>query len=209
MGFFGSFFGDDQRADLTQAKQQADAALSQGYNDSQGYYGKAYDLYSPYAQSGQQASTMYNNALGINGQAAQQQFMNNYASSDPFRQANADYTTNTLLRNYRANGLLDSGASQLATARANLQQGSQDYNNYLNRLQGVGQTGYNATSSQAGIYGQQGQTAMGYGQQRAAGDISYGNAMAASENTGINNLLSLAGVAAKAYAGAPSGGYSF
>lgn len=209
MGFFGSFFGDDQRDDLAKAKQQSDAALKSGYDNANGYYGQAYDLYSPYAKSGQTASTMYNNALGVNGTDAQKQFMDGYKSYDPFRQENEDYATNSLLRGYRAQGMVDSGTSALAAARASLQRGSQDYNSYLDRLNGVGQQGYQATGQQAGIRSGQADLAYGYGSQTAGNDINYGNAMAASRSTGINNLIGLLGAGAKAYGGAPRGGYSF
>jgi len=208
VGFFGSFFGDDQRDDLAKAKQQSDAALKSGYDNANGYYGQAYDLYSPYAKSGQQASTMYNNALGVNGQGAQQSFMDNYKSADPFRAENEDYATNSLLRGYRAQGMVDSGASRLAAARASLQRGSQDYNQYLDRLNGAGSQGYQATNAQAGIRGGQADMAYGYGSQSAGNAINYGNAQAASRSTGINNLIGLVGAGAKAYSAWPSSGGS-
>jgi hypothetical protein len=199
MGFFGDFFGSSQRKDLQQSKGAADAALQQGYNTAQGNYTNAQGMFNPYAQQGQQANTMYGNALGLNGLDAQKSFGANYAASDPFRQQNADFANNALMRQYNARGQTYGGSTDLAVSRANLERGSQDYNNYLNRLQGQGQQGYQATSAQAGLEQGKGDLAMGYGQTRAGNEINYGNALAQSRSIGINNLLGLAGTAAKAY----------
>lgn len=105
----------------------------------------------------------------------------------------------------QAMGMGDSGASRLAIARAGMERGSQDYGNYMNRLQGFGQQGYGAAGQSAGIASgagnMLGQMRMGLGQNLAGNEISSGNAMAASRNTGWQNILGLVGAGANAYAG--------
>ena len=189
MGFFGSLFGDDQSAALDAAHNNATAALSTGYDTQKQNYNTAIDKYNPYAQQGGQANTMYGNALGTNGLQAQQQFGQNYAANDPFRLQNAQLASDQLRRQYNSRGQGYSGSADLGVARANLQQGSQDYNNYLNRLQGAGQQGLTATGAQSGLYQGLGNAGMQYGQSQAGNEISYGNASAQNDTNSVNNIL--------------------
>jgi hypothetical protein len=203
-GFFSDFLGKSQQKDLANSKAQADAALGQGYGTAQGNYKTAQGMYDPYRQQGQQANALYGNALGLNGVDAQKAFGANFAASDPFRQQNADFANNSLMRQYNARGMGNSGTAALATQRASLERGSQDYNNYLNRLQGQGQQGFQATGAQAGLEQGMGDLAYGYGQQQAGNAINYGNALAQSRSIGVNNLMGMGGLALKA-AGAAYG----
>ena len=203
--------GTSQQKDLKASKGAADSALSQGYTGAMGDYKTAQGMYDPYVKQGQQANSMYGNALGLNGVDAQKSFGANYAAADQFREQNADFANNALMRQYNAKGMGNSGTAALATQRASLERGSQDYNNYLNRLQGQGQQGFQATGAQAGLQQGMGDMTYGYGQQRAGNEINYGNALAQSRSTGINNLMGLAGLGLKgygAYQGMPSAGGS-
>ena len=102
MGFFSDFMGTSQQKDLKASKAASDAALSQGYSTAQGNYSTAQGMYDPYVQSGRKASGMYENALGLNGVDAQKSFGANYAASDPFREQNADFANNALMRQFNA-----------------------------------------------------------------------------------------------------------
>ena len=62
-----------------------------------------------------------------------------------------------------------------------------------------------ATGAMAGLQQGMGDMESGYGQQMAGNAINYGNAMAASRNIGINNLMGAGGLALKAFAPSPSG----
>ena len=121
-----------------------------------------------------------------------------------------------------------SGYAAEAVARQNLMRGSQDYENYLNRLSGTSQMGLNAASGAAGvaqnrsslsanrgqagasIYGQQSANRInrgnaladlkyGLNQQLAGQRIGLGNSLAETRGIGWNNLMGLASTAAKAY----------
>lgn len=192
---------------MERANAEATTSLQQGYDRAQGNYSTAQGMYRPYAEQGQQANTMYGNALGLNGVDAQKSFGQNYAASDPFRQQNADFATNALMRQYNARGQTYGGSTDLAISRANLERGSQDYNSYLNRLQGQGQQGYQATGAQAGIEQAKGDLSYGYGQQRAGNSINFGNALAQTRSTGVNNIIGGLGAVAgvgRSFAGIPS-----
>ena len=211
MSFMGSFFGNDQRRDLQSANRTATTSLDQGWEQGsqevrQGTQ-QGLGYLDPYRQQGGQANALYGRFLGLNGADDQRAAMGEYQTSDPFRQFNDDNASRMLSRRFQAQGMGDSGASRLAIARAGMERGSQDYGNYMNRLAGFGQQGFGAAQSSAGLSSQSGtmlgQMRMGHGQQQAGNAISFGNAMAGSRNTGMQNILGMAGVAAKAYAGRP------
>jgi hypothetical protein len=210
MGFFQDLLGGSQRKDMANAKAQADGFLQQGYDGAMGSYQAGQARFDPYAQSGQKANSMYENALGLNGVEAQQSFGQNYAVSDPFRQQNADFANNALMRQYNARGMSNSGAANLGVARASLERGSQDYQQYLTRLQGQGQQGFQATAAQGQFDQGMGDLKFNYGNARAGNAINYGNALAQGRTNGVNNILNGAGTlfgsAFKAFApGSPSG----
>ena len=186
---------------VRQGATTANSAVNQG-TDS------AVNALSPYMQSGQQASTLYNNALGLNGVDAQRSFGANYAASDPFRQQNSEFATNALMQSLNARGLSGSGYAANAVADQSLRRGSEDYGNYLNRLQGQQGQGFQAAGQTAGfqanrgnalsgigtgfgdakanIYGQRAQAQTGYGD--ATSNLNYGNAQQlAGVRTGLAN----------------------
>jgi hypothetical protein len=65
---------------------------------------------------------------------------------------------------------------------------------------GQGQQGGQFAGQQAAVRTGQGDLDFGYGATRAGQETSYGNAQAANRSTGVNNLLNVAGTAAKAAA---------
>lgn len=214
MSLWGSFTGSDARRQLEQSKAQADNALAAGKTQAEGAYGTGYNnaqgYLQPYAAGGQRAQDMYWNALGVNGADAQKNFMSNYSSGDPFRAWNDDNTAKMIARQSAARGWGGgAGMTQLALARAGMERGSQDYENYMNRLgQQAGQG--------AQFAGQQSSLASGYGnnlaglyygnaQQQAGNAINYGNAMAQNSNVFANNMLGLGSMVASAMTGVPMG----
>jgi hypothetical protein len=204
MGFFGSFFGNDQRKDIERANQQATASLEAGKQSALTSYGNAQGMYQPYAQQGGRANALYGDATGANGQDAYRAAMGNFAGSDPFRQQNEAYARQADQNRYSARGW--SGNASLAAARASTERGATDWNNYLMRLQGQGQQGLQATGAMAGLEQGKGDIQSGFGQQMAGNAINYGNALAGSRNIGLQNILGVAGTAAKFFAPSPGGG---
>jgi len=210
---FGSFTGANQKKYADQAYQQSSAALQGGYDQGreqmERYNTQARGYLQPYAQQGGQANQRYGTYLGLNGADAQRGALAEYAGQDPFRQHNEDMATRAMSRRYNQMGMLDSGNSRLAMSRAMLDRGSQDYEAYLNRLAGMGQQGYGASSAMAGmdssLGNNLGQMRMGLGQAQAGNAIQYNNARSAADSILPNNLIKLGGMAISAYTGMPMG----
>jgi hypothetical protein len=196
MSFLGSFLGYDQQKDIKSAKAASDVALKTGLDTGTAQYEAAKTYFDPYAASGQAANAMYSSAIGLNGQPAYQQVVDNFMG-DPFRQSNEDFANKQLANLYNAKGGLYAGNAMLAAARGSLERGSTDWNAWLDRLNGQQGVGYQAASSQAGLTQGQGDMAYGYGQTKAGNEINFGNAMASARNIGINNILGAAGTVAK------------
>lgn len=194
MGFFDSLLGNSQRQDITRANNQANAALDQGYNASQDYYGQAASAYQPYTQTGQQANTFYANALGLNGADARSS-AESTITSDPLWSGKFALDSNNILKAYNARGLGTSGAALEAGQRSLYE----NYGNALDRYANLGGQGLSAANGQAGVYQNQGNNAFGYGATKAGNAISYGNALAANENTGLNNILGILGTGISGY----------
>lgn len=166
------------RSDVNTGYRNALSSLASGTNQAAG-------AYQPYSETGQNANALYGNALGLNGQAAQQTFMQNY-QADPFRDANADFANEALMRTLNARGMSGSGAAAAAIAQESLRRGSEDYNNYLNRLSGLQSQGQQTAGSLANLYANQGQHGAQYGMQ-AGSDLAniQGNRAATGYNYGL------------------------
>lgn len=104
--------------------------------------------------------------------------------------------SNALLRNLNARGASGGGMAALAGARV----GQEGYNAWLDRLTGRGTSGQAAAGTVSTIKAGQGDLNFGYGSTKAGNEINYGNAQAANRGILGNNLLNLAGTAAKAFA---------
>ena len=194
MGFFSDFTGASARSDINKANKNANAALDQGYNTSQGYYDKAAGSFDPYVSSGTAGQKMYGDLLGLNGTDARSSAQG-IITSDPLWSGKLGEDTNAVLKNLNARGMGASGTAALAGQRVLLQ----NYNDVLDRYQGMGQTGLSATGQRAGVLTGQGDNAYGFGATKANQALQYGNAMAGTRNTGLNNVLAVLGTGAKAY----------
>jgi hypothetical protein len=197
VGFFGSFFGSDQKKDLKKGKKASDAALKSGYEEGNQYFGQAADLYNPYVSQGTQANTLYGQALGL-GTPEEQTAASQRYFQDPAMQAVLGQQSNALLRKFNAGGS-GTGGGRLGLAGARV--GIEQYGNWLNRLQGQGTQGLQATGAQAGVRQDQGNLRYGYGASLAGQETNFANAMAANRSTGINNLLNTIGTVGKAAGG--------
>ncbi len=194
MGFFSDFTGASARSDINKANKKANAALDQGYNTSQGYYDQAASSFDPYVSSGTAGQKMYGDLLGLNGTDARSSAQG-IITSDPLWSGKLGEDTNAVLKNLNARGMGASGTAALAGQRVLLQ----NYNDVLDRYQGMGQTGLSATGQRAGVLTGQGDNAYGFGATKANQALQYGNAMAGTRNSGLNNILAVLGTGAKAY----------
>lgn len=194
MGFFSDFTGASARKDINAATSKANAALQSGYTASQGYYDDAASSFDPYTSTGGAANQNYADLLGLNGGDARTAAQG-VVTSDPLWSGKLGEDTNAVLKNLNARGMGASGAAALAGQRVLLQ----NYNGVLDRYANLGSQGFQATGQKAGVLTGQGDNAFGFGATKANNALQYGNAMAQSRNTGVNNILGVIGAGAKAY----------
>jgi hypothetical protein len=195
MGFFSFLNGDDQRSDIRNANKNAMADLTKGYNTSKGYYDQASSSFDPYVSSGTAGQKAYADLLGLNGEDARTSAQG-VITSDPLWSGKFADDTNAVLKNLNARGMGASGAAALAGQRVL----AQDYGNVLDRYANLGNQGLTATGQKANVLTGQGDNAYGFGATKANQDLQFGNAMSQTRNTGLNNVLSILGTGAKAYA---------
>lgn len=166
--------------------------MQQGYDQSQGYYNQAADLFDPYAEAGTKANDFYTNALGLNGDEARAGAIGTL-TSNPLFQGQLAQESNALMKNLNARGQSGGGLANIAGQRVF----QQTAGNWLDRYRDAGSQGFQATGAQAGIRTGQGDNAYGFGASKAGQQINYGNALAESRGIGVNNLLNAFGTAAK------------
>src|SRR5882672_4149768 len=208
--FFDTLFGggaeaeaaDKNRALTTQYGTQAQDYLKTGYDTGVGNLNQAIGAYAPLgdlATKYNKGGDLYLNALGVNGPQG------NAAASAAFQNA-PGYTgaitagLDTINRRRAAMGMGNSGNADIdaQTFGQNLQ--NQQYNTWLQNLQGAGATGAQLTGAtsagQAGGYSSLANLAQTYaGNQTGvagnvlSGNVNANNLQAAGEAAGAKNLL--------------------
>jgi len=199
-------FQDSQRT-LDSGRTAANTAITSGRDNAINYL-------QPYMQSGQRGQTAYEDTLGLNGQAARQRAFQTGYLDDPalaYRNQNNMQQMNSLYRKYNAGPQgINSGAAMLGAGRLASEQFDRDWGGYQNRLMNLGQQGQQAAGNAAQItYGAGRDIAgneMSYANTSAGNRINYANAQAQSRGVGMNNLLSIAGTAARFIPGSRGGG---
>lgn len=178
------------------ANTQARSAQDQ-LNFAKEVYGDQQELFAPYRESGVYGNQAYNSLLGLG--AAPEGF-GGYEASPGYQwqmdQGRDAAQSAAYARGGGMSGATLQGLNQFGQGLAN-----QDFQQYLNRLQGVAQQGQAAAAGQsgaAGNYATNGLNAIGsMGDARAAGTIGGFNAFAG----GLNNAIAGLG-----YMGGGSGG---
>lgn len=207
MSFFDSLLGKSQSRDMANAYGASRAELQAGTDQGIAAYQKGADeakgYYQPWAERGAKQQGVYEDSLGLNGEAGGRNALMTYqAGANPHLSYEQDMAQKAIERSANARGGLNTGYTALASARARQGLGYQDYQGWQNRLMQGGQMGYGADQARAGISQQAGQYAgdarIGLGQQLAGNAINYGNAQASNRMTGINNLMKLGGMAISA-----------
>ncbi len=195
MGFLSDLTGGTARKELKKSKKAADAALLEGYTGATKRYGEAYDEFTPFASGGIEANNRYNALLGLRGDEERAAAGQTY-TSDPIFSSLLNQQSNALLRQQNARGQTYGGQTIQMGGRLALE----NFNGYLDRLRDQGGQGLQVAGARSGVKQSLGDLDFGYGATRAGQNISYGNARAEASKIGVNNLLNIAGTAAKAYA---------
>lgn len=208
MGFLSSFTGSQQRKDARSTAKKSMAELASGYGLAKPAMLSGYQTASatlkPFLEGGTRANQLYYDTLGLNGLGARDTAQQIYLS-DPVLAA---IRTEDLKRQGRADnaaGRFNSGIGAKADAAIRLA----NYGGWQDRLKSESDRAGQFAGQQANLdYGYGGDLAnleYGYGQQRAGIKTNEGNAVAASRNVGINNLIGLAGTAANFFTPGKSG----
>jgi hypothetical protein len=167
------------------ANTQAQSAQQQLDFNKQ-VYGDISANFKPYLDMGLQGQQAYNSLLGL-GQAPEG--FGGYQQS-PGYQFQLQQGLDAAQSSAAARGGLMSGNTLAAMNTYGQGVANQDYQTYLNRLQGIGQQGQSAAGMQAGAgqqYAANGLNALGsMGDARAAGIVGGANAMMG----GLNNAIS-------------------
>lgn len=208
MGIFDAFTGRSQKKDIQAANAQATAQVNRGYDRADGAVGEArtgaQGYLQPYGEGGVRYNALYQDAMGLNGAEGGQRAQSAYtAAQNPYLDYEQGRAENALMRSFNARGQSNSGASSLAAARARMDLGYRDRENWMSRLGQQQGQGLQVAGQQAGIetgYGDRmADLATGRAGTLAANSINYGNALASTRGIGVNNLMSLAGTAIKGY----------
>lgn len=128
--------------------------------------------FNPWADTGRNANTMYSNALGLGGEAGNEAATGAFQAGPGYQFA-MDQGTKAALRGASAGGLLASGNTLTALTQYGQGLADQEYGSWLDRLNGMSQTGLQAVGQQ-----QQGYNA-------AAGMIQNSNANRLGVESGI------------------------
>lgn len=145
---------DTARADISGGADRAIAT-------EQDYLARTGNILDPFIERGSRAGEMYEDALGVNGEAAQTGFYDNF-QSDPFREYNDRVANNSIINAANAQGRKTSGATDLALSRASLERGAVDMNSRLDRLSGLYDMATQFADRKAGYTTGTGQRIAGY-----------------------------------------------
>ncbi len=193
MGFIDDFTGKSARRDLARGRQAYRAELTAGQEAATGEYGVAEGYFDPYSGTGTRANEAWADAMGLNGPEAQARANAAY-TANPIYTAMGDRALRGIARGVAASGQTGAGIQAGTNALVG------NYTDYLNRLFAGGGMGMQAAAARAGLRQRAGDVRFTTGQQLASGEQSYANARAASRSTTLNNILGVAGTAAKAIA---------
>jgi hypothetical protein len=187
----------DNAATATQSFADARTAQGTGYREAQGYF-------EPFAQSGQRYNALYEDALGVNGADGGQRAQTAYtAGRSPYLDDTMTRNENALMKRFSSMGQTFSGASTLAAARARQEAEGAGYDSWLSRIGQQQGQGLQVAGQQSSLaYDNAGvnrDLALGEGQTKMDLRSGLTSALMQSRNAGLNNLLSIAGTAAKGY----------
>lgn len=134
-----------------QAGQEAATnQLTAGYNAAAGDYSKALGLYDDLSALGKSGSSMYGNALGLNGAEGNAAATSAFQTSPGYDFA-LDQGLTQLERRAAARGMLGSGNTSLDSIAYSQGLANQEYGGWLDRLSGLTDLSNNVAGAQSGI----------------------------------------------------------
>lgn len=202
MSLWQAFTGGSGRRRADDAYNYAQGQMTQGYEQNREFLRdsdqQARGYLQPYETQGRNAFAQYGNMLGLNGADAQRGAMSSYQQFNPYRQAATQRLMQAGDRRAAATGQFGSGLNALARARVADEGEMRDYQDYMNRLQGLGGTGLGVAGHLSGLASQYGQNQIGLLnnliQGRVNANTQYNNALASADRSGLQNILGLGGM---------------
>ena len=190
-----------QAGQIQKGIDTGNAALDQGYDRAVEGYGKAATTLGTLADSYGAGSTLYQDALGVNGKDAADAARSTYQTS-PGYGFNMDQGLQALQRTRAVNGTLASGNADTDAMKFASGLASQDFNGWLSNLAGLDSKRYGASGAEAATYGQLGAAGLQTGANKANLDFQ---GSAAIGKAGAEGLMA-GQKAAEARFGAMMGG---
>lgn len=202
-GFFDTLFGggaekeaaDKNRALYQQYQTQGTGYLNQGYQTGQTNLNNAVDLYKDLADQYGKGTSLYLDALGINGADAAKNAQSAFTTSPGYQQG-IDAGLDAINRRRAAAGMANSGNADLDALNFAQNNQNQQWNNWLSNLSGINQNNITATGGEAAGYGSLADLANQYATNQVgllgnttSGMASANNLQAAGEAAGAKNLL--------------------
>ena len=144
--------------------------------------------FAPYRDAGASALTKYADSLGLNGDAARQQFQTDFRA-DPGYQFSFDEGQRAVQGSAAAKGGLLSGGAMRALTRYGTGLADQQYGSYLDRFNNLATLGQNS-AAQTGAFGsqsaaRQGQYALDAGAAQAGGYLSAAQGVNGAISNGL------------------------
>lgn len=202
-GFLDTLFGGGAEKDAANANRglyqnyfdNGQSILGQGYNTGVTNLNSATDLYKNLANQYGKGTTLYLDALGINGTDAAKNAQSAFTTSPGYQQG-IDAGLDAINRRRAATGMSNSGNADLDALNFAQNNQNQQYNNWLSNLSGVNQNNITATQGEAAGYGsladlanQNASNQVGLLGNYTSGMTSANNLQAAGEAAGAKNLL--------------------
>lgn len=199
MGFLSDIFG------ITGAKKAATNAANANRTEANNSFNDVSGYLDPYVTQGTNAYGRLANLSGANGVGAQTQAFGDFQYSPDYK-VRFDQGATALQKILAGSRGLNSGAAMKGAIQYGADQGTQGYNDYYNRLAGLGNTGFQATGALSNAR-------MGTATNIMGANTNEGNALANASLAGGNMLMgglsSLAGLAGMGMGGLPNMAGSF
>ncbi|MBA1156932.1 hypothetical protein [Microvirga mediterraneensis] len=174
-------------------EQRSIEALTNGYKDAFQKNSEAFALYEPYRTQGIAALGQYSDAIGMNGAEGSDRATAAFRAS-PGYEWQVGQATDAVARKAGAIGALGSGNTMAAISDRAGHMADAEYDDYLDRLNGVVGLGYDATGRQAGITQDRGNLFVQKGRDKA-GVYQHASDLGAStmQSTGMATADALQG----------------
>jgi hypothetical protein len=166
--------------ELSDANAKAAKLSGQMYQEGKSYL-------TPYTDSGTSANRLYGDAIGLNGKPAQESYYRDF-QTDPGFQTSLDNALDTTTKRYALMGRTGGGMANALLKTGQLAMNDQ-YNQRLNRLSGVADSGRSTATTLANL-------GQGYAEQ--AGKYIVGGGQARAEGIQGRAQASMAGLNAEA-----------